>query len=411
MIKFNSLRFFIFLFLLSFNGFSQTSFNFETSVTGYGTKNFTNTVSGKTLVVTSVSAKIYRATDYGMLPLGGSESALFSDGSPPETSVTFKIQGGQTFDLVSFKIRDETFSGPIATITTSKGSATFNLPSTGSSIKVHSSGFTNVSNFQGIDSFTLTSGSGFIFSLDSLVLTNIGSSTPTIIKTGTLTSFATCSGIASAQQSFTISGSNLTNNIVITPPTGFEVSTTSGSGFASSVTLNQSGGTVASTLVYVRLTNAASGTPSGNITCVSTGATTQNVVASGTVTTITATTSQTNVSCNGGSNGSATVTPSGGAGGYIYSWSPSGGTAATATGLSAGTYTCSITSNGCTITRNFTITQPTAISTATAAQTNVSCNGGSNGSASVTPSGGAGGYTYLWSPSGGATATTTGRAA
>ncbi|WP_450782978.1 PAS domain-containing protein, partial [Streptomyces sp. NPDC001635] len=60
-------------------------------------------------------------------------------------------------------------------------------------------------------------------------------------------------------------------------------------------------------------------------------------------TAITATTSQTNVACNGASNGSASVTASGGAGSYTYSWSPSGGTAATATGLSAGTYTCTIT--------------------------------------------------------------------
>ncbi|MFY7734685.1 MAG: beta strand repeat-containing protein, partial [Bacteroidia bacterium] len=70
----------------------------------------------------------------------------------------------------------------------------------------------------------------------------------------------------------------------------------------------------------------------------------------------TATAAQTNVSCNGGSNGSASVTPSGGAGGYTYSWSPSGGAAATATGLSAGTYTVTVTdANGCTATRNFTI--------------------------------------------------------
>ncbi len=118
---------------------------------------------------------------------------------------------------------------------------------------------------------------------------------------------------------------------------------------------------------------------------------------------------QTNVSCNGGSNGSASVTPSGGAGGYTYSWSPSGGAAATATGLSAGTYTVTVTDAiGSIVTRDFTITQPTAISTATAAQTNVSCNGGSNGSASVTPSGGAGGYTYSWFPSGGTAATATG---
>ena len=124
------------------------------------------------------------------------------------------------------------------------------------------------------------------------------------------------------------------------------------------------------------------------------------------------TASQTNVSCNGGSNGTATVSPSGGTPVYTYSWAPSGGTAATATGLSAGTYTVTVTdANLCTATRNFTITQPTAISTATAAQTNVFCNGGSNGSASVTPSGGVGGYTYSWSPSGGTAATATGLSA
>ncbi|MBF4473742.1 MBG domain-containing protein, partial [Flavobacterium sp. HJJ] len=77
---------------------------------------------------------------------------------------------------------------------------------------------------------------------------------------------------------------------------------------------------------------------------------------------ITATTSQTNVACNGETNGSASVTAAGGAGGYTYSWAPSGGTAATTTGLAVGTYTCTITdANNCQITKNFTITQPTAI--------------------------------------------------
>jgi hypothetical protein len=107
--------------------------------------------------------------------------------------------------------------------------------------------------------------------------------TPSIVTSGTLSAFTTCAGTESTQQSFTVSGSNLTANIVVTPPTGFEVSTTSGSGFTSSVTLTQSGGTVSSTTIYARLTTAATGTPSGNITCASTGATTQNVAASGTV--------------------------------------------------------------------------------------------------------------------------------
>ncbi|WP_133147980.1 SprB repeat-containing protein, partial [Flavobacterium psychrophilum] len=66
---------------------------------------------------------------------------------------------------------------------------------------------------------------------------------------------------------------------------------------------------------------------------------------------------------------------------------------------------------GCYIVKNFSITQPSAISTSTGSQTNLSCNGGTNGSASVTPSGGTPGYTYSWAPSGGTAATATGLAA
>ncbi|SHH63274.1 T9SS type A sorting domain-containing protein [Flavobacterium defluvii] len=118
-----------------------------------------------------------------------------------------------------------------------------------------------------------------------------------------------------------------------------------------------------------------------------------------------------NVSCNSGANGTATVSVTGGTPGYTYSWSPSGGTAATASGLSAGTYTVTVTdANGCQTTQSFTITEPTILSAA-ASQTDVSCNGGTNGSASVVITGGAGGYTYFWSPSGGTAATASGLAA
>ncbi|MNX41787.1 hypothetical protein D3C86_721950 [compost metagenome] len=114
------------------------------------------------------------------------------------------------------------------------------------------------------------------------------------------------------------------------------------------------------------------------------------------------------MSCNGSANGTASVTPSGGTAPYTYSWSPSGGTAATATGLTAGAYTVTITdANGCTATRNYTITQPSAIS-ATSSQINVSNAGGANGSATVSVTGGTGTYTYSWSPSGGTAATASG---
>lgn len=113
------------------------------------------------------------------------------------------------------------------------------------------------------------------------------------------------------------------------------------------------------------------------------------------------TNSSINISCFGGSNGSATATVNGGSAPYTYLWLPSGGNAATATGLAAGTYTCTITDNiGCVATTSVTIVAPSAINVSTMQQ-NVACFGGSNGDAMVMVSGGTGPYTYSWSPSGG----------
>ena len=112
---------------------------------------------------------------------------------------------------------------------------------------------------------------------------------------------------------------------------------------------------------------------------------------------LTTTTSFINVSCFGGSDGTATATPSGGSTPYSYFWS-NGQTGQTATGLAPGTYTCTITDVfGCiATTSSVTITQPSAI-TATISTTNVSCFGGSNGSAAAFVTGGTAPYTYLWS--------------
>ncbi|MBA3899347.1 MAG: SprB repeat-containing protein, partial [Bacteroidetes bacterium] len=106
--------------------------------------------------------------------------------------------------------------------------------------------------------------------------------------------------------------------------------------------------------------------------------------------------SGTNVSCFGGSNGSATVTAAGGTAPYTYSWSPSGGNAATATGLIAGSYTVTVTDNASqSNTATISITEPTAL-TASIVVTNNLCSHGTNGAINLTPSGGTAGYTYDW---------------
>jgi len=114
----------------------------------------------------------------------------------------------------------------------------------------------------------------------------------------------------------------------------------------------------------------------------------------------------TNISCYNGSNGQIITNAGGGSPGYTYQWSPSGGTAATASNLVIGNYTVTVTdANGCSITATSTITQPTQLSGVGATITNVSCFNGNNGSARVTPGGGTGPYTYTWTPSGGSSQT------
>ena len=106
------------------------------------------------------------------------------------------------------------------------------------------------------------------------------------------------------------------------------------------------------------------------------------------------------VSCFGGQNGSATVTATGGALPYSYSWSPTGGNGPTASGLSAGNYFVTVTdANLCVAALATTITQPPVFQHTSTMQPSI-C-GGANGSASVAETGGTAPYSYLWSPTGG----------
>ncbi len=89
----------------------------------------------------------------------------------------------------------------------------------------------------------------------------------------------------SSELSYDLSGFFLTGapgNITVAAPSNFEVSLTSGSGFASSVNVPFTTATLSSTTIYVRFSPSASNTDySGNVTNSGGGATTENVAVSG----------------------------------------------------------------------------------------------------------------------------------
>ena len=70
------------------------------------------------------------------------------------------------------------------------------------------------------------------------------------------------------------------------------------------------------------------------------------------------------IACHGAATASLSVTASGGSTPYTYSWSPSGGTNSSASGLAAGVYTITVTDHASVIvtSASFTITQPALIS-------------------------------------------------
>ena len=104
------------------------------------------------------------------------------------------------------------------------------------------------------------------------------------------------------------------------------------------------------------------------------------------------------IKCYGGSTGRVTAIPSGGTEPYSYWWnSAPAQTTAVATGLPAGTYTVTVTdSNGCTVTNSVTISQPLTDMEISIEQENVTCNGGSDGSATAFVTGGLEPYSFSW---------------
>jgi len=120
--------------------------------------------------------------------------------------------------------------------------------------------------------------------------------------------------------------------------------------------------------------------------------------------------SSTAVLCNGGSDGTASVdSVSGFSGTLSYNWSGPSCTCPDAsgiTGLMAGTYNVTVSDSACQAVSTVDVTELLAITLGEGTVLE-SAPGANDGSATVTPTGGAGAYTYMWDAAAGSQTTAT----
>ncbi|MBI3502598.1 MAG: T9SS type A sorting domain-containing protein [Bacteroidetes bacterium] len=198
----------------------------------------------------------------------------------------------------------------------------------------------------------------------------------------------TATGLSASTYTVVVTDANGCTNattINVTSTTGPNVSATSTPAHCyanGTATANPSGGTSPYTYQWSsgQTTQTITGLNAGNYTVVvadangCTQSTVVNVTQSANVVSLSVS-SQNVTTCNGGNNGAATANPSGGSSPYTYQWN-NGQTTQTATGLTAGNYSVTVTdAYGCSAQQTVTITQPTAVAAAVFADPNIICAG------------------------------------
>jgi hypothetical protein len=227
---------------------------------------------------------------------------------------------GTNLSAFTVESRSGSSTGPVSTaytgaITLSKVTGTGNISGTLSPSSV--SGIATFGNiqFDAADTYTMdaTAPSPIVKTTSGNVVVS-SAGTPTITITSSMTNFGSVTvNTNSSVQSYFVEGTNLTGDITITAPAGFQISTLN-SPFTSSspITLAQVGGLVSSTEIFVRFSPTIVQSYSSNITHTSTNGNNPNVAVLGTgvspanPTTFTATassTTQINLSSSANTNG------------------------------------------------------------------------------------------------------------
>ncbi|HEY9002984.1 MAG TPA: MBG domain-containing protein [Mucilaginibacter sp.] len=252
------------------NGVIPAEVGQVTLVTGSVTSVFTSATvgNGKTVNVNGYSIT-QPASNYTLVQ----PTALTANITQDTLTISNPVANNKPFDGTTAATISGTLFGVIGTdVVNLVGTGTFATSSVGNNIPVTS---TSTLNGASAGNYTLKQPTGLAANI-----------TGGIDENGTLNTFTAFVGSASTPQSFTVGGQGLTASILVTPPAGYEVSTSGpNSGYTSSVTLGSGESTVPYTTIWMRLKSSdAIGTYSGNIALSSIGQSTVNVAVTGSVT-------------------------------------------------------------------------------------------------------------------------------
>lgn len=202
-------------------------------------------------------------------------------------------------------------------------------------------------------------------------------------------------GCTSSQSVVVAQPLSLVVNALATPQTNFNVddgtATANPTGGVGMFTYQWSNGGITQTITDLAPNNYTVVVTDGNGCTAS-----QTVTVSASNCIIKANIDQTNVTCPGASDGSATISLENATPPYTFIWS-NGETTETITGLDGGNYEVSATdANGCEVVLTVIIEEPLVLN-ANATATDLTAINASDGTATANPTGGTAPYTFLWS--------------
>ena len=303
------------------------------------TTNATGVTNNATVWVRTSASKSAGTNDSTVL------ATLSGGGAANSVSVTSSASGNvvsKATPNLTITSTNSAVAGGTLPLTTSSPAASASVPpSTG--VTTYSSSNTNVVSISGttasmmsVGTATLTANQAADANYNAATATQnftVAAPSGSLSVSGTLLAFSSTYGAVSSSQSFTVSGSNLdSSGVTVTPPGGFEVSTTSDFTVVGTAAAPLSLGTSATinTAVYVRLStsNAAGPLAIGSISIAGGGAPAQtlSIPASNVTKASQASVSGTLVSTTLTYGLTTTVTGSGGSGTGVYEYQQNGGT-------------------------------------------------------------------------------------